>query len=87
MAEQDKLARRGTVVQQATVIFAGVEITAVLADDGFIYGALPHLCRALDLDGESQRERIEDQTALAKGAVAVFPGSGQAVYCNLVLTI
>lgn len=67
MAEQEKLARRGTVVQQATVIFAGAEITAVLAEDGFIYGALPHLCRALDLDGESQRARIEEQSAIAKG--------------------
>ena len=39
----------------------------MLAEDGFIYGALPHLCRALGLDGESQRERIEEQTALARG--------------------
>ncbi len=66
MVDQKK-PRRGTVVQQATVLFAGAEITAVLAEDGCIYGALPHLCRALGLDGESQRERIEEQTALAKG--------------------
>lgn len=67
MAEQDKPARMGKVVQQATVIFAGAEITAVLAEDGYVYGALPHLCRALGLDGESQRERIEEQTTFAKG--------------------
>ena len=67
MAEQGKPARVGRVVQQATVLFAGAEITAVLAEDGYIYGALPHLCRALDLDGDGQRERIEEQPALAKG--------------------
>jgi hypothetical protein len=68
MAEQEKTpARVGKVVQQATVIFAGAEITAVLAEDGYVYGALPHLCRALGLDGDGQRERIEEQPALAKG--------------------
>jgi hypothetical protein len=68
MAEQEKTpARVGKVVQQATVLFAGAEITAVLAEDGYIYGALPHLCRALDLDGDGQRARIEEQPALAKG--------------------
>ncbi len=37
MAEQGKTpARVGKVVQQATVIFAGAEITAVLAEDGYI---------------------------------------------------
>ena len=60
------------MIQQATVIFAGTEIAAVLAEDGFIYGALPHLCRALGLDGESQRERIEELPALAKGLLQ-FP--------------
>jgi hypothetical protein len=68
MAEQDKTAARvGTVVQQASVVFAGTEITAVLAEDGSVYGALPHFCRALGLDGESQRARIDEQAALAKG--------------------
>lgn len=57
----------GKVVQQATVLFADGEITAVLAEDGYVNGALPHLCRALDLDGEGQRARIEEQLALAKG--------------------
>ena len=62
MAEQENTpARVGKVVQQATVIFAGAEITAVLAEDGYVYGALPHLCRALGLDADGQRERIEQQ--------------------------
>jgi len=68
MDDQEKTpARVGKVVQQATVLFAGSEITAVLAEDGYVYGALPHLCRALDLDGDGQRARIEEQPALAKG--------------------
>jgi hypothetical protein len=73
MAEQENTpARVGKVVQQATVIFAGAEITAVLAEDGFVYGALPHLCRALGLDADGQRERIDEQPALAKGLLQ-FP--------------
>jgi len=68
MAEQgEKPARLGKVVQQASVVFADAEITAVLAEDGYVYAALPHLCRALGLDTESQHERIEEQSALAKG--------------------
>jgi hypothetical protein len=68
MAEQEeKPARVGRVIQQATVLFAEAEITAVLAEDGYVYGALTHLCRALGLDGESQRTRILEQAALAKG--------------------
>jgi len=68
MAEQENTpARVGKVVQQATAIFAGAEITAVLAEDGYVYGALPHLCRALGLDADGQRERIDEQPALAKG--------------------
>ncbi len=68
MAEQEeKPAPVGKVVQQASVVFADAEITAVLAEDGSIYGALSQLCRALGLDTESQRERIEEQTALLRG--------------------
>src|SRR5690242_2257055 len=68
MAEQEeKPARVGRVIQQATVLFAEAEITAVLAEDGHVYGALAHLCLALGLDGESQRTRILEQAALAKG--------------------
>lgn len=68
MTEQgEEPAQVRKVVQQASVVFAGAEITAVLAEDGNIYGALPHLCRALGLEIESQRVRIEEQAALAKG--------------------
>jgi len=67
MAEQEKPLRRAVAIQQATVLFAGSEITAVLAEDGSIYGALSHLCRALGLDGDNQVKRIEEQTTLANG--------------------
>lgn len=69
MTEQDKFTRRGSVIQQASVRFADADITAVLAEDGVIYASLPHLCRALNLDTESQRERIEEQTTLARGLI------------------
>jgi P22_AR N-terminal domain len=59
--------RQGEIVQQATVVFAGAEITAVLAIDGYIYASLPHLCRALGLEQETQRERIDDHAVLTKG--------------------
>jgi hypothetical protein len=59
--------RMGIVVNQATAVFADVEITAVLAEDGFIYASLPHLCRALGLDMESQRERIDEHAILTGG--------------------
>ncbi|MBV9688672.1 MAG: hypothetical protein JO202_03070 [Ktedonobacteraceae bacterium] len=73
MTEQEETPTRvGKVVQQATVIFAVAEITAVLAQDGYVYGALPHLCRALGLDAESQRECIEEQPTLAK-VLCQFP--------------
>jgi hypothetical protein len=59
--------RVGEVQQQASVVFAGADIAAVLGDDGLVYGALPHLCRALRLDADRQRERIDEQPALARG--------------------
>ncbi|HLZ62298.1 MAG TPA: phage antirepressor N-terminal domain-containing protein [Ktedonosporobacter sp.] len=67
MAKQEKPMQGKQIVQQATVVFAGDEIIAVLADDGYVYGALPHLCRALGLETERQRERIEEHSALSKG--------------------
>src|SRR5258708_18563931 len=72
MDEQGKPALSKNVVQQATVVFAGDEITAVLADDGYVYGVLPHLCRALGLDTEGQRERIEEHSNLSLG-LSLFP--------------
>ena len=72
MDEQEKPILSKNVVQQATVVFASDEITAVLADDGFVYGALPHLCRALGLDTENQRERIVEHSNLSQG-LYLFP--------------
>ena len=72
MAEEQRPIGAGKVVQQASVVFAGGEIVVVLADDGNVYGDLVHLCRALGLDGESQRERIEEQATLA-ALLCLFP--------------
>lgn len=69
MSEETSHHRPRTVVKQATAVFADVEITAVLADDGFIYASLPHLCRALGLDAESQRERIAEHAVLTEALV------------------
>lgn len=68
--EQEKRIRRvGKVVQQAVARFEDTEIVAVLADDGLIYGALPHLCRSLGLESASQEARIEEHAVLVEGLV------------------
>jgi P22_AR N-terminal domain/ORF6C domain len=73
MSEQEnRVSRVGNVIKQATAVFEGAEITAVLAEDGFIYASLPHLCRALGLDAESQRHAIDDHVVLTEGLLQ-FP--------------
>lgn len=68
MSEQRRLRRTSKVAQQATALFADVEILAVRsADDGLIYASLSHLCRALGLDTASQLERIEEHVVLSEG--------------------
>jgi P22_AR N-terminal domain len=66
-AQQNQGIRQGKIVHQATAVFADAEITAVLASDGFIYASLPNLCRAIGLDLENQRERIDEHAVLTKG--------------------
>lgn len=67
------------MVRQATAVVADVEITAVLADDGFIYASLPHLCRALGLETESQRERIDEHAVLTGGLLQFDLVSGMRI--------
>lgn len=62
----------GQLVEQATAVFDQAEITAVLAGDGSVYASLPHLCRALGLDQESQLALIAEHGALPEGMVT-FP--------------
>jgi hypothetical protein len=73
MSEREqRVTRIVKVLEQASAVFEGAEITAVRADDGFIYASLPDLCRALGLDGESQRETIESHAVLVEGLLQ-FP--------------
>src|SRR5579859_3509638 len=61
--------RKGTVGMQASVVFMGTDIIAVKsADDGLIYGSVPHLSRAIGLDLQNQRERIDGHAVLHLGA-------------------
>jgi hypothetical protein len=69
---EKRTSRVGTVVEQATAVFEGAEITAVRANDGFIYASLAHLCKALGLDGESQQETIENHAVMVEGLLQ-FP--------------
>jgi hypothetical protein len=73
MSEQEQqVSRVGKVSQQASAVFDGAEITAIRADDDMIYASLPHLCRALGLDLESQRKTIEEHAVLSEGLLQ-FP--------------
>ena len=67
MEQERRVRKKGKVIQQATARFEDTEIVAVLADDGLIYGSLPHLCRSLGLDIPSQQERIEEHAVLEEG--------------------
>ena len=80
MSEQRRLRRSGKVAQQATALFADVEILAVRsADDGLIYASLSHLCRALGLDTANQLERIEEHVVLNEGLYEFDVASGGRV--------
>jgi hypothetical protein len=68
MSEQEQhVSQVRKVIEQATAVFESAEITAVSVDDGFIYASLPHLCRALGLDLESQRNTIGEHAVLSEG--------------------
>jgi P22_AR N-terminal domain len=67
MEQARRVRKTGKIIQQATARFEDAEIIAVLADDGLIYGSLPHLCRSLGLDGPAQQERIEEHVVLVEG--------------------
>jgi hypothetical protein len=60
----------GHVQQQATVVFARAEILAVRnADDHDVYASIPHMCRALELDVESQVVAISQHGVLDAGVL------------------
>lgn len=83
MTQERREKQLGRVAKQATAVFADAEITAVLsADDGLIYASLPNLCRALGLDTESQRERIEEHAVLQEGLLPFELVSGIRIVTN-----
>jgi hypothetical protein len=83
MTQERREKQLGRVARQATAVFADAEITAVLsADDGLIYASFPHLCRALGLDVESQRERVEEHAVLQEGLLPFELVSGTRVVTN-----
>jgi hypothetical protein len=56
-----------SVIEQREVEFYNDQLTAVPADDGRIYASLRHMCNALGIDDQGQRQRINRHTVLSKG--------------------
>ena len=56
-----------TVVEQKEVTFYEDELTAVRADDGRVYVSIRHMCQALGIDDQGQRQRINRHTILGRG--------------------
>ena len=54
-------------VEQKEVEFYGDELTAVRASDGRIYASVRHMCQALGIDDQGQRQRINRHTILSRG--------------------
>ncbi|MBP6470649.1 MAG: ORF6C domain-containing protein [Chloroflexi bacterium] len=54
-------------VDQKDVVFYGDELTAVRANDGRIYASVRHMCQALGLDDNGQRQRIRRHAVLSRG--------------------
>ncbi|MBK8986701.1 MAG: ORF6C domain-containing protein [Chloroflexi bacterium] len=54
-------------VDQKDVVFYGDELTAVRANDGRIYASVRHMCQALGLDDNGQRQRIRRHAVLGRG--------------------
>ncbi len=56
-----------TPIEQKEVAFYDDQLTAVRADDGRVYASLRHMCQALGIDDQGQRQRINRHTVLSKG--------------------
>lgn len=55
------------IVEQKMVEMYGDEVTAVRADDGQIYVSITHMCAALGLKAQSQRNRMNRHKVLKEG--------------------
>jgi len=56
-----------TVVEQKEIEFYGDELTAIRANDGRIYASIRHMCQALGIDDQGQRQRINRHSVLSRG--------------------
>ena len=69
-------------IEERSVDFYGDDLTAVRANDGKIYAGLTQMCKALGLDSQGQRRRIEGHVVLGKGLKGVdnlsTPGGSQS---------
>ncbi len=54
-------------IEQRSVDFYGDELTAVRANNGRVYASLRHMCRALGVDDQGQRQRINRHNVLKRG--------------------
>lgn len=57
------------IVEQKMVEMYGDDITAVRADDGHIYVSFTHMCTALGLKAQPQRNRVSNHEVLNEGLV------------------
>ncbi len=63
MADENKL----VTVEQRTVDFYGDELTAVRANDGRVYASIRHMCQALGVDDQGQRQRMNRHSVWLAG--------------------
>ena len=54
-------------VEQKEIEFYGDDLSAVRADDGRIYASIRHMCQALGIDDQGQRQRINRHHVLSRG--------------------
>jgi hypothetical protein len=66
-ANEKHLSKALISIEQKEVEFYGDELSAVRADDGRIYASIRHMCQALSIDDQGQRQRINRHTILSRG--------------------
>jgi P22_AR N-terminal domain/ORF6C domain len=71
-------------VEQRSLDFYGDDLTAIRANDERIYAGLTQMCKALGIDAQGQRRRIERHAVMSKGLKGVdnlsTPGGIQSGY-------
>lgn len=60
------------IIEQKMVEMYGDEVTAVRADDNQIYVSITHMCAALGLKAQSQRNRMNRHQVLKEGVVQMM---------------